>query len=108
MIAALDSSGEIWFSLSHSTTDSHVIALFLSELTKRLDQDSPGWQDDTIFLWDNAPYHSSVETMNVIEKLGLQIIFSGPYSYSAAPIETLFSHLKIGELNNNRVPTGKK
>ena len=37
MIAALDSNGEVWFSLTHSTTDSDVITLFLSNLIKLLD-----------------------------------------------------------------------
>ena len=73
-----------------------------------LDEDSPGWEEDTVILWDNAPYHQSADTMEVLIKLGLQVIFSGPYSYSAAPIETLFSHLKIGELNPDRGPTGKR
>ena len=35
-------------------------------------------------------------------------MFSGPYSFSAAPIETLFSLLKLGELNKAHVSTGKK
>ena len=35
-------------------------------------------------------------------------MFSGPYSYSAAPIETLFSLIKLGELNKDYGSTGKK
>ena len=108
MIAALDTQGEVWFSLSHSTTDGDVIALFLVHLIKQLDDDSPGWQEDSVILWDNAPYHQSAETMSVLSRMGLPIIFSGPYSYSAAPIETLFSHLKLGELNPQGLSTGKR
>ena len=91
MIAAMDTDGKVWFSLSHATTDSDVIALFFNHLVSSLDRDQPGWQDSTVFLWDNAPYHSSNDTQQLIHKLGLQIIYSGPYSYSAAPVETLFS-----------------
>ena len=40
--------------------------------------------------------------------MGLNLIFSAPYSYSAAPVETLFSGLKFGELNPEKLPTGKK
>ena len=40
--------------------------------------------------------------------MGLNLIFSAPYSYSAAPIETLFSNLKLGELNPERLTTGKR
>ena len=36
MIAAIDTEGEIWFSLSHSNTDSNMIALFLQHLTLTL------------------------------------------------------------------------
>ena len=61
-----------------------------------------------MFLWDNASYHASAETRAVLQKLGIKIIFSGPYSYSAAPIELLFGSLKVGELNPDRLPTGKR
>ena len=61
-----------------------------------------------MFLWDNAPYHTSADTQSMIRRLGLKVIFTGPYSYDAAPIETLFSQLKCGELNPDRLQTGKK
>lgn len=57
MIAALDTDGRVWFSLSHATTDGDMITLFLSQLIKMLDDDMPGWEEDTVILWDNAPYH---------------------------------------------------
>ena len=38
----------------------------------------------------------------------LPIVYSGPYSYSAAPIEKVFAALKLGDLNPERLPTGKK
>ena len=61
-----------------------------------------------MFLWDNASYHSSEETRAVLRSLGLKLIFSGPYSYSAAPIELLFGGLKRGELNPDGQTTGKR
>ena len=85
-----------------------MITLFLMQLTRALDSESPDWKDNTIFLWDNAPYHTSVETNTVIKTLGIKIVFSGPYSYTAAPIELLFGGLKCGELNKNRLQTGKR
>ena len=99
MIAALDTDGRIWFALSHANSDSKIMALFLQSLTKVLDNETPGWQEDTVIQWDNAKYHSSEETRAVIMSLGLKVIFSGPYSYSAAPAETLFAGLKLGDLN---------
>ena len=43
-----------------------------------------------------------------MRKLQLDIIWSGPYSYDAAPIELVFGHLKLGELNTEQKATGKK
>ena len=108
MIAALDTEGRVWFTLSHANTDSNIISIFLNYLIEALNNESPGWEENTVFLWDNASYHSSAETRAVLKKLGINIIFSGPYSYSAAPIELLFGSLKVNELNPERLPTGKR
>ena len=67
MIAAIDNSGNVWFTLSHSNTDSNMIALFLLKLSKTLDSESPGWSDNTVFLWDNASYHASERTEATIK-----------------------------------------
>ena len=84
------------------------MALFLNSLVKKLDSETPGWQEDTVFLLDNASYHTSDETRAVFRTLGLKILFSGPYSYSAAPVELLFGGLKNGELNPGGLTTGKR
>ena len=57
---------------------------------------------------DNAPYHCGEEIKSYLRKMQVPIMYSGPYSYSAAPIETLFSHLKLGELNKANESTGKR
>ena len=66
MIAALDTEGRIWYTLSHANTDSNMMTLFLHALIKKLDTETPGWQEDTVFLWDNASYHASEETKAVV------------------------------------------
>ena len=43
MIAAIDTDGRVWFTLSHANTDSNMMALFLHSLTKTLDRETPGW-----------------------------------------------------------------
>ncbi len=43
-----------------------------------------------------------------LKRLGIQTIYSGPYSYCAAPIELLFGGLKDRNLNPNFQPLGKK
>ena len=91
LVAAIDTNGQVWFTLSHSTTDSDFMAMFFKHLASKLDEEQPGWQDDTVFLLDNASYHWSSDTQNALRIMGLQVIYSGPYSFSAAPAETLFS-----------------
>ena len=43
-----------------------------------------------------------------LRKLGVEVVLSGPYSYAAASIVCLFSGLKRGELNPERMPTGRR
>ena len=43
LIAALDTDGNVYFSLTHSNTDSDVILLFLIRLVDKLNQESPDW-----------------------------------------------------------------
>ena len=73
-----------------------------------MNRETPSWREDTVFLWDNASYHSSLETRENLRALGLKFIYSGPYSYQAAPIEMLFGGLKQYEINTENESTGKK
>ena len=43
LLAALDTNGKIWFSLTHANTDANVMTMFLRFLARQLDQESPGW-----------------------------------------------------------------
>ncbi len=62
MIAALDTDGHFWFALSQAKTNSNMIALFLSSLKRALDTETPGWEENSYVLWDNASYHGSEDT----------------------------------------------
>ena len=108
LIAAIDTDGLVWFTLTQANTDSDVMLLFFSKLLEQLDKDTPLWRDNTIFLLDGARYHTSPETKEHLRRLGLTVIYTAPYSYASSPIEKLFGALKLGELNPNHEPTGKK
>ena len=84
------------------------MATFLRYLMRELDRDTPGWQENRTILLDNAAWHSSALMKQRLARLELPVMFSGPYSYSTAPVELVFSALKLGDLNPNRLPTGKK
>ena len=108
MISALDTDGRIYFSLGHANTDQDTFMLFMRHLVAKLDSETPGWQENSIILLDNAPYHVGTEARSYLRKMQIPIMYTAPYSYSASPIEMLFSILKLGELNEDREPTGKR
>ena len=81
---------------------------FLRHLLDSLEEESPGYSAETIVLLDGARYHTGEAIREYLHKLQLQVTWSAPYSYAAAPIELLFGALKLGELNPLRQPTGKK
>jgi len=99
LIAALDTDGRVYFTLTHANTDSDVMLVFMRHLMMQLDREDPDWKKKTVFLLDGARYHTSEEMREYLRKMELRVIYSGPYSYSAAPIELLFGGLKLGELN---------
>ena len=108
MIAALDTDGRIWCSLTQANTDADVMCLFIRRLMKQLDLETPGWQENTTVLLDNASWHVKPEMKQRLARMGLQTCYTGPYSYSSAPIELMFAALKLGDLNPEHLPTGKK
>ena len=108
IIAALDSEGSVYFSLTQVNTDSDIMMLFLRHLTNKLDLERPDWRENTIFMFDGAKYHTSNEMRSYFRKMELNVIFTGPYSFTSAPIELFFAALKRGDLNPERLPTGKK
>ena len=84
------------------------MTLFLRHLMKQLDLEDPAWQESTLILLDNAAWHSSAIMKGRLAKMRLPIIYSGTYSYATAPCEQVFASLKFGELNPDKLPTGKK
>ena len=81
LIAALDSDGRLFYSLTHAITDTSIMKMFLSCLCKQLDREISNWKEDTVLLLDGAKYHTSEECQQFLRRLGVQTIYSGPYSY---------------------------
>ena len=76
IIAALDTDGRIYFTLTHSITNSEVIGMFFSHLCRQLDLDRADWRDNTVILLDGAKYHLSEETREYLKKLEVPTIVS--------------------------------
>ena len=74
----------------------------------KLDQEDADWRENTVILLDNAPYHTSEGTVKFMEGLRIPVLYTGPYSYDAAPVELLFASFKACDINPNHVKTGKR
>ena len=57
VLVALDTEGRIWCALTQANTDADVMTTFLRYLTRQLDHESPGWQQNSTILLDNAAWH---------------------------------------------------
>ena len=82
--------------------------LFIRKLMEVLDLETPGWQEHTTLLLDNAAWHTNEVMKQRLARLQLNVCYTGVYSYSSSPIESVFAALKLGELNPARLPTGKR
>jgi len=108
LILALDTNGKMWAALTQVNTDTNVMTLFLQYLKRQLDREDAAWKEKTYILLDNAKWHTNPEMKQRLARMELPIIFSAPYCYTTAPAESAFSALKLGELNPEHLPTGKK
>ena len=80
----------------------------MRKLVLKLDQENAEWRSNTVILLDNAPYHASESTIELMEGLNIPILFTGPHSYDAAPIELLFAAFKSRDINPRHVQQGKR
>ena len=108
MIVAVDTLGNIYFSLTQSNSNSQIMEMFFRYLDKKLEKERPGWRKSTVVILDNAPYHNSKATLKTFEDLNLPIMFTGPHSYDASPCELFFAQFKSVDINPRHLPMGKK
>ena len=83
LIGTIDTAGAAYLSIASGNTDSDVFVTFLYHLAAVLDSETDEWRETTLLLLDNATYHRSDQTRAVIKKLGLRVIYSGPYSFES-------------------------
>ena len=81
--------------------------LFFTHFIEMMDQKDKYWRKHTVILQDNAPYKTSASMMKFYEEHQVPVMFTGPHSYAASPIELWFAHFKKGNLNPENLPMGK-
>ena len=78
--------------------------MFFRHLVRKLDNENRYWRKKTVILMDGAPYHTSQETVSLLEELDIPVMFLGPHSYDAAPCELFFAWFKNADINPRRIP----
>ena len=74
----------------------------------KLDKEDANWREKTVILHDNAAYASSESTLELMEGLMIPVLFTGPHSFNAAPIELFFAAFKADDVNPERIPQSKR
>jgi transposase len=64
----------------------------------------PLLQENMVVVMDNAPFHKSVKTRELIENTGATLLFLPPYSPDLNPIEHDFANLKNFRAVNENTP----
>jgi transposase len=82
--------------------------MYFSRLIEHLDSQRRQWRKDTIILLDGAPYHTSAAMMEFYQKHCIPVMFTGPHSYDASPIELFFAAFKSKDINPSKLPMGKQ
>ena len=58
-IAAIDTEGSCYISLTQTSVDTDFIILYLTNLAIKLDMERPNWREDSVILLDGARPHVS-------------------------------------------------
>ena len=104
MFIGLDTLGQTYLSLIQSNSNQKVMEIFLRQLVLKLDKEDPKWRENTVVLHDNAPYAACEGTLELMEGLKIPMIFTGPHSYDAAPVELFFAAFKADDVNPSKLP----
>jgi transposase len=99
MIAAISTSGKMFFTINQGKNNSASFLYFIVKLCKRLDLEDPSWRTKLVLLLDNASIHRSRETMGYMKAFGIPLMFLAPYSFKMAAVEKLFAFVKNRDLN---------
>lgn len=57
LIAAMCSTGEVWYTVNCGMTNSETFSLFLLKIVEHLDGEDVRWREKSVIMLDNASYH---------------------------------------------------
>lgn len=86
--------GSHYYTLLKGSNNEWTFAKFIRLFVGHMDQMSPRWRESTILLMDNVGLHKTPYVMETIRSLNIPAMYSGPGSFSAIPVELVFSRIK--------------
>jgi predicted XRE-type DNA-binding protein len=98
LVAAVDNNGEAWISLSQGNSTTGSTIAILCDLVEELNSEDDNWRENTVIVFDNAPWHKSKRMLEAIECMAVPVLFASPYSPALCAIENYFALLKSDEL----------
>ena len=94
IMLAITSSGDIFFEFMDGNNNECSVSSFFLALGDQIDKHHPDWRETHLLLLDNCPSHKTALTMKTLEQLDVPVIFSGPASFKAIPVEGMFGAIK--------------
>ena len=61
-----------------------------------------------MIMHDNASYSNSEHILELMAGLNIPMLYSGPHSYNAAPVELFFAAFKSKDVNPEKLPQSKR
>ena len=92
MIAAIDTFGNIYYALMQANSTEDTMRLFFTKLVDYLDAEKANWRKDTVLCLDGASWHQASATHELLRRLNIPTMISGPYQYDSAAYELFLPH----------------
>lgn len=99
IIGGASSKGDFYYTINVGMNNSERFWYFLLKLCIHLNTKDQNWRLKTLIVLDNAAYHRSRQMMDNYRRLKIPIMFLGPYQFSLAPMELMFSYIKQFDIN---------
>ena len=93
-MVAIDNFGDAYLSLLQANNNQYTYSEFVRELSSRLDDQRPGWRENTIWLLDGAKMHSTELVKDIYRKLKIPVMIAPPYSWNLVATESWHSMFK--------------
>ena len=79
-------------------TDTEVFRAYVQEVL------CPTLRSGDVVIMDNLSPHKSIQTLELIQQLGAQVLFLPPYSPDLNPVEKCGANLKISSQQRGSIP----